>query len=333
MTDSIDTSERESEDPRQPIRLPVFEMRDEPQPDAVEGNDLPDPIMPVEVYQALRGMMLDYARTAIALDRKRRGVGEPVAWTVAGEVKNWSRDFSKYRTQHYIRPVYLHPPIQSTQQAEPVDVPDRMKQWVKLHNIQPNEFVAFHIGFCCGEQAVIPFEPTEAMERAFNKICPVGEDFGDAWAAAHAVARNALAIHQPPASEQGEAPSIEAPRNIIWDSRRPDYPVEWSNPGRAAREGEVHYIRYDLYSDAVYAATTGRSADQPAASAGAGEQKLRRMLCVAYAGGWAYMDDGEAQDNRAHPCIDFLRDSPDLIEQKMRERNRAALSTQHKDQP
>lgn len=34
---------------------------------------------------------------------------EPVAWTVAGEVTNWARDFSKYRTQHYVRPVYAHP--------------------------------------------------------------------------------------------------------------------------------------------------------------------------------------------------------------------------------
>lgn len=34
---------------------------------------------------------------------------------------------------------------------------------------------------------VVTFEPTEEMERAFNRICPVGEDFGDAWAAACAV--------------------------------------------------------------------------------------------------------------------------------------------------
>lgn len=34
---------------------------------------------------------------------------EPVAWTVAGHVTNWDRDFSKYRTQHYVRPVYAAP--------------------------------------------------------------------------------------------------------------------------------------------------------------------------------------------------------------------------------
>ena len=34
---------------------------------------------------------------------------EPVAWTVAGPVTNWSKDFSAYRTQHYVRPVYTRP--------------------------------------------------------------------------------------------------------------------------------------------------------------------------------------------------------------------------------
>lgn len=55
-------------------------------------------------------------------------------------------------------------------------------------------------------------------------------------------------------------------------------------------------------------------------------REIRKMLCVAYAGATAYMDDGEAQDNRANPCIDFLRDSPDEIRRKMRARS--ALSQQ-----
>jgi len=50
------------------------------------------------------------------------------------------------------------------------------------------------------------------------------------------------------------------------------------------------------------------------------EKKLRRMLCVAYSGTAAYMDDGEASDARAHPFIDFMRDSVDEIQAKMRER-------------
>lgn len=81
MTDSIETSDREAEDPRKPIRLPVREMRDEPAPQraAQEGDlpPLPDAIMSyerhpggfqepilVKVYSA--DQMREYARTAIA---------------------------------------------------------------------------------------------------------------------------------------------------------------------------------------------------------------------------------------------------------------------------
>ena len=35
---------------------------------------------------------------------------EPVAWTVTGQVNDWSKDFSAYQTQHYTRPVYTTPP-------------------------------------------------------------------------------------------------------------------------------------------------------------------------------------------------------------------------------
>ena len=49
-------------------------------------------------------------------------------------------------------------------------------------------------------------------------------------------------------------------------------------------------------------------------------QRLRRMLCACYAGRLAYMDDGEVQDNRTHPLIDFLRDTLDDIESAMQQR-------------
>lgn len=49
-------------------------------------------------------------------------------------------------------------------------------------------------------------------------------------------------------------------------------------------------------------------------------EALRRMLCAVYAGFSAYADDGECQDNSAYPHIDFLRDRPEQIEAKMRER-------------
>lgn len=58
------------------------------------------------------------------------------------------------------------------------------------------------------------------------------------------------------------------------------------------------------------------------------ELKLRRMLCIAYAGALAYMDDGEAQDSRETPFIDFLRDSADTIEAKMKERGKKRLAEQ-----
>ena len=55
------------------------------------------------------------SEAAKALAAQALPAAEPVAWAVAGEVTNWARDFSKYRTQHYVRPVYTAP--QATQQA------------------------------------------------------------------------------------------------------------------------------------------------------------------------------------------------------------------------
>lgn len=56
------------------------------------------------------------------------------------------------------------------------------------------------------------------------------------------------------------------------------------------------------------------------------EKELRRMLCACYSGPSAYMDDGEAQDAKAHPFIDFMRDTPEEIQRKMFERGIAMLS-------
>ena len=66
--------------------------------------------------------------------------------------------------------------------------------------------------------------------------------------------------------------------------------------------------------------------EQPAKT----ERQIRRMFCATYASDSSpYMDDGEAQDNSMHPCIDFLRDSPEQIRSKMIERAIA----KHKEQP
>lgn len=55
------------------------------------------------------------------------------------------------------------------------------------------------------------------------------------------------------------------------------------------------------------------------------EITLRELLAYAYAGASLYADDGELQDSRRAPFIDFLRDSPDDIAAKMRRRGKAAL--------
>lgn len=64
-----------------------------------------------------------------------------------------------------------------------------------------------------------------------------------------------------------------------------------------------------------------RAAKTPAAE----ERAIRELLCIAYAGALAYMDDGEAQDNSVNPGIDFIRDSAAEINRKMRERAAARV--------
>jgi hypothetical protein len=57
-------------------------------------------------------------------------------------------------------------------------------------------------------------------------------------------------------------------------------------------------------------------------------RELRRAWCLSYTGPLAYMDDGEAQDSRVFPCIDFLRDSVPQILEKMRQRSKSAAADQ-----
>lgn len=47
------------------------------------------------------------------------------------------------------------------------------------------------------------------------------------------------------------------------------------------------------------------------------ELELRRLLAFSHAGVHLYVDDGELQDNRFLPCIDFKRDSVSLIKEKL----------------
>jgi len=52
--------------------------------------------------------------------------------------------------------------------------------------------------------------------------------------------------------------------------------------------------------------------------------ELRAMLAISYGGAGVYTDDGELQDCREHPFIDFRRDSLPQIAEKMTQRARAA---------
>ena len=49
------------------------------------------------------------------------------------------------------------------------------------------------------------------------------------------------------------------------------------------------------------------------------EMILRRLLAFAYSGHELYADDGELQDGR-HPMIDFVRDTPTQLENKITQR-------------
>lgn len=55
-------------------------------------------------------------------------------------------------------------------------------------------------------------------------------------------------------------------------------------------------------------------------------KQLRIMLAVSYGGPLLYSDDGELQDNRMLPYIDFVRDTPETISKKFTERLRAELN-------
>lgn len=76
--------------------------------------------------------------------------------------------------------------------------------------------------------------------------------------------------------------------------------------------------------------TAEGEAAQQAPAAERENLELRRMLCIAHAGAAAYMDDGEAQDNRELPLIDFLHDTPAEIQDKLQRRalKKLAMTTE-----
>ena len=54
--------------------------------------------------------------------------------------------------------------------------------------------------------------------------------------------------------------------------------------------------------------------------ANSNEVELRQMLAVAYSGHHLYCDDGELQDSREQPFIDFKRDTIEDLKSKMEQR-------------
>ncbi len=65
--------------------------------------------------------LIETLRARLAEHEKEQ---EPVAWTIAGEITNWSREFSKYRTQTYVRPVYTTPPQREWQGLTYAEIED-----------------------------------------------------------------------------------------------------------------------------------------------------------------------------------------------------------------
>jgi hypothetical protein len=56
--------------------------------------------------------------------------------------------------------------------------------------------------------------------------------------------------------------------------------------------------------------------------------QLRILAGGLFGGSDLYMDDGEVQDNREYPHIDFLRDAPEEIREKIITRAKARIGRQ-----
>jgi hypothetical protein len=59
------------------------------------------------------------------------------------------------------------------------------------------------------------------------------------------------------------------------------------------------------------------------------ERKLRTLLAINIAGARLYADDGELSDSSQSPSIDFLREDPEVIAEKLRMRGQNSLKRQY----
>ena len=85
--------------------------------------------------------------------------------------------------------------------------------------------------------------------------------------------------------------------------------------------GEIEALRHDLDRSMAREHERLQEVERLRAEVGG----LRLLLAAGVAGAALYRDDGELQDNTTMPFIDFRRDSPEVIAEKMMQRNNAAL--------
>lgn len=112
----------------------------------------------------------------------------------------------------------------------------------------------------------------------------------------------------------------------VVSSADPRKTVPWLAHGEseiARVQAHRDFVRWLCVAPQPGQAPVARGSEHPE---GTGNVELRRMLCLAHAGAMAYLDDGEASDASAHPAIDYLRDSPAAIRDKLNQRAAAAAA-------
>lgn len=147
MTDSIDTSDREAEEPRGPIRLPVREMRDEPVP-----HQAADPLRsalqlaleatPEELPAALNTLRAALSNPPVA--QEQRGDAERVARhchvfnvTKTGALTEWEPTTMAFALPDGKHALYTTPPAQAS------DAMDAARyQWLRDADPDNGPFIA-----------------------------------------------------------------------------------------------------------------------------------------------------------------------------------------------
>jgi hypothetical protein len=148
--------------------------------------------------------------------------------------------------------------------------------------------------------------------------------------AAHAVIEELHARVEALSAAQAGVPSdamvdayLQAQRRAVEESDQFGRPNIGGLHTNTVREA----CRAGLKAALAAAPPTAQAAPAAVAVPSESEKAIRRLLCNVYAGPLAYMDDGEAQDSRALPCIDFMRDSAGEIRAKMQRRGLKNLSS------